>query len=77
MYSLWKHIIYGQKVIVLLGGSSLHFLLGTSKGNSFKEAVINWMNNNPDYKKFFDENRLTYWGCRLFPTEEEAAKSFG
>lgn len=59
------------------GGYGTHLLLGTSKGNSFKEAVINWMNNNPDYKKFFDENRLTYWGCRLYPTEEEAARSFG
>ena len=58
-------------------GYGAHQLLGTSKGNSFKEAVINWMNNNPDYKKFFDENRLTYWGCRLYPTEKEAAKSFG
>ena len=59
------------------GEYGTHSLLGTSKGNSFKEAVINWMNNNPDYKKLFDENRLTYWGCRLYPTEEEAARRFG
>lgn len=58
-------------------GYGTHQLLGTSKGNSFKEAVISWMNSHPNYKDFFDEDRLTYWGCRLFPTEEEAAKSFG
>lgn len=44
------------------GESSLHFLLGTSKGNSFKEAVINWVNNGSDRKKFFNENKLTFWG---------------
>lgn len=59
------------------GGSGLHFLLGTSKGNSFKEAVINWVNNDLDCKRFFNKDKLTFWGCRLFPTEEEAAKSFG
>jgi len=25
----------------------------------------------------FDAERLTYWGCKLFPTELEARKSFG
>lgn len=69
-YNIWS------EGYCVTGGYSKHILLGTSKGNSFKEAVINWMNNTPDYKKFFDENRLTYWGCRLYPTEEEAARSF-
>lgn len=70
-YNIWS------EGYCVTGGYGKHHLLGTSKGNTFKEAVINWMNNNPDYKKFFDENRLTYWGCKLFPTEEESAKSFG
>ena len=59
------------------GGYSKHTLLGTSKGNTFREAVINWVNKNPQQKYLFNEDNLSIWSCRLFPTEEEAAKSFG
>lgn len=71
IYNIWSESYCAT------GESSLHFLLGTSKGNSFKEAIINWVNNDPDRKKFFNEDKLTFWGCKLFPTEEESAKSFG
>ena len=59
------------------GGYCKHSLLGTSKGETFREAVINWINKNSDQKSLFNEENLTIWSCRLFPTEAEAAKSFG
>lgn len=61
----------------ITGGYGKHILLGTSKGETFREAVINWINKNPDQKSLFNEENLTIWSCRLFPTEAEAAKSFG
>lgn len=59
------------------GGHGTHSFLGTSKGNTFREAVINFINKHPEHKDLFDEKYLTIWACRLFPTEKEAAKSFG
>ena len=70
-YNIW------EEGYCVTGGYGKHHLLGTSKGNTFKEAVINWINSHPNFKDLFDEDSLTIWGCRLYPTEEEAAKSFG
>ena len=70
-YNIWSE---GYRAT---GGYGKHHLLGTSKGNTFKGAVISWINSHPNFKDLFDEDSLTIWGCRLYPTEEEAAKSFG
>lgn len=70
-YNIW------MEGYVVTGDYGTHSLLGTSKGNTFKEAVVKWVNNHPDYKSLFDENRLTIWGCKLYPTEEEAKRGFG
>ena len=59
------------------GESGKATLISTSKGKTFKEACINFSKTDPDFRKLFDENRLTYWGCRLYPTHLEAAKTFG
>lgn len=61
----------------ITGCDGKHILLGTSKGETFREAVINWINKNPNQKSLFNKENLTIWACRLFPTEEEAAKRFG
>ena len=70
-YNIW------MEGYVATGEYGTHSLLGTSKGNTFKEAVVKWVSNHPDYKSLFDENRLTIWGCKLYPTEEEAKRTFG
>ena len=59
------------------GESGKATLMGTSKGKTFKEACINFSKTDPDFRKFFDKKGLTYWGCRLYPTHSEAAKTFG
>ena len=68
------------------GDSGKHQLLGTCKGKSFRNAVLNWVESKIKDMGFveftrhygnFNRKELTLWGCRLFPTEEESAKSFG
>lgn len=54
------------------------------EGKTFDDAVKNWVaSQDPqeledswgDYS--FYEGKHFLWGCQLFPTEEEARKSFG
>jgi len=51
--------------------------VGQAEGNTFKEAVVNWYKNHPDRLLNFNEEHLTDWGCRLYPSEGEARRSFG
>jgi hypothetical protein len=59
------------------GESAPASLLGTSNGDTFKDAVIAFMDTRPDLGLQFDTSRMTYWGCRLYPTYKMARKSFG
>ena len=43
---------------------------GVSKGNDFREACINFSKDNPNFNKYFDKERLTYWGCPLYDGTE-------
>ncbi len=47
--------------------------LGETEANSFSEACDIICREDPNYNK----ERLSVWGCKLFPTEKEARKSFG
>jgi len=49
--------------------------IGTSEGVDFRDAVIRWYEKHPSSS--FNEKYLSDWGCRIFPTEEEARKNFG
>lgn len=51
--------------------------LGSSTGNNFREAVINWYNDNPMRLGEFDKEHLSDWGCQLFDNEKDARRSFG
>lgn len=62
------------------------FFHGKMTGKSFNEACIRFFEmKDSDFRngmdaenaELFDAEQLTYWGCRLFPTEAEARKSFG
>lgn len=52
-YNIWS------EGYCVTGGCGKHHLLGTSKGNTFKEAVISWVNSHPNFRNLFDEDRLT------------------
>jgi hypothetical protein len=49
-------------------------------GNFFgtwKEAVIKAVKQELTFDEYFNEEKLTYWGCRFFDNEEEAREVFG
>lgn len=47
------------------------------EADSFKEAVRKHYSKDGKINSLIDLERLTYWGCRLYPTEKEARRSFG
>jgi hypothetical protein len=55
------------------GEQGFHHLMGTHQGRTFEEACRLLLGDS----KFFNQEKLTYWSCRLFPTKGQAAESFG
>lgn len=51
--------------------------LGTYPAETFKEAVAKAIVAKNWDKSYFNEDRLTYWGCRFFDNEASARASFG
>lgn len=62
------------------GEHGTHHLIGKVKANSFKEAcdiaIKNWCTKR-DYKLYWDSKQLTFWGCKCYDNEADAAKNFG
>ncbi len=50
---------------------------GDSLGYTFRDACQRYADCYPDFRKLFDAEQLTWWGCRLFDNEEDARKAFG
>ena len=59
------------------GQSAGAMLLGYGKGKNLKEACFDLAEKDREFKYYFDEERMTYWGCRLFDNVDDARKSFG
>ena len=59
------------------GGSrgAIHF--GSAVGKDFKDACRNYAKENPEFNKYFDEERMTWWGCKLYDNKVEASRTFG
>ena len=55
------------------GESGTASLIGKVKAKSFYEACVELCSKN----EYFNKERLTIWGCNLYPTEKEARKHFG
>lgn len=51
--------------------------LGTASGDSFKAACDSLAASNPSFACNYDPDRMTFWGCRLFDSENAARASFG
>ena len=58
-------------------GRSRATFMGQAPGETFAEACATLAEQNPEFSKHFDPERLTYWGCRLFENEQAARASFG
>lgn len=53
-------------------------LLGIIRAESFKSAVIKFFNlHDKTVNDYFDEERMTFYGCKLFDNEADARKTFG
>jgi len=50
---------------------------GYEEGIDFKDACIRKAEKDPEFKEYFNPDRMTWWGCRLFDNEVDARKSFG
>ena len=61
------------------GQSAPHEYIGKAKAHSFREAgrIVMKEHLGDEYKEYYDPIRNTYWGCNLYPTEEQSAKTFG
>lgn len=55
-------------------GATFH---GVWDGETFADACQAWADTTTDPRKYFDRERLTYWGCRLFDNETDARKGYG
>lgn len=62
---------------VATGQSSGATLLGYAKGEDFVQACVNLAKQDREFASYFDKDRMTYWGCRLFDNSSDARKSFG
>lgn len=68
--------IWSEGFHVMEGRSGAHFM-GHAFGKGFRDACIRFMANDDKHKEHFNEENLTYWGCRLFDNEKDARVSFG
>ena len=59
------------------GESSGAIYHGLSKGETFKQAVENFIEENNWDKKLYNSEKLTYWGCKFYDNESDARKTFG
>lgn len=46
--------------------------LGYGKGNTILEACNDLATKNPYFNKTWRRDSMTYWGCKLFDSEEQA-----
>lgn len=71
--------IYEEGFSVMEGSVGAHYL-GTAYGETFIDACKNFIAEGHKGCIRIDENGNEYasdWGCRWFPTLEEAQRSFG
>lgn len=59
------------------GNRSGATLMGSARGENFKGACDAYAAMNPRFAAYYDPERLTHWGCRLFNNEHDARKAFG
>lgn len=50
---------------------------GVVKAASLREACDALAKRDRAFRAYYDPERMTFWGCRLFDNEESARRSFG
>lgn len=63
------------------GQSKQHEFIGAVKAESFEKAceiaVKQWCKSVADFDKYYDAKTQTFWGCKCYDNESDAAKGFG
>jgi len=59
------------------GQSSGATYLGSEKAETFRQACKKHARKDSQFNYYFNEESMTYWGCKLFDNERDARKSFG
>jgi hypothetical protein len=70
-YEIWSE---GYRATGESSGACFHSM---STGETFKEAVDAYAEKDEEFKKYYDRETMTYWGCNLFDNERDARKTFG
>jgi len=70
-YSIWSE---GYRAT---GNSSGANFEGVGHGETFREACDDLARRDQVFAKYYNPEKLTLWGCRLFDNESDARKSFG
>lgn len=70
VYDIWM-----EGFQVMEGSDTASFYARGVEASSFKAACKKAAKEKED--SCYDAKRNTVWGCRLFPTESEARRSFG
>lgn len=70
-FAIWSegYAINGER-----GEATLH---GFSNAETFEEACVIFGLLHPEFEIYFDPERMSYWGCKLFDNEMDARKRFG
>jgi hypothetical protein len=71
VYDIWTE---GFRATGQYGTAMLH---KSVKAGSLKEACLKYAQEDTDFEDYFDPERMTYWGCKIFDNESDARKSFG
>ncbi len=71
LYEIWSE---GYRCTGDWAPAHLH---GREKAETFKEACVAFALKRKDFATYFNQETMTYWGCRLFDKERNARKSFG
>ncbi len=58
------------------GQSGQAYSWGSVKASTLQEACNKLALLNPEFARYYDTKKLTYWGCRLFDNEQAARVSF-
>ena len=67
MYTVWV------EGFAATGESGTHWCKGSVAADTFADACFILFRGD----RYFDAERLTWWGCRLFDNASDAAKGFG
>jgi len=51
--------------------------LGAIEATTLREACEKMAKDNPEFKRLWCPDRMTYWGCRLFDNETDARRFLG